>query len=76
MQTAALRWRQDRRKKICALPTELVELPSFAITNRLTNEESQSVLLILFIVALLYLAITIPISLLAGAIERKTTFAR
>jgi glutamate transport system permease protein len=48
----------------------------FAITNQLTNEESQSVLLILFIVALLYLAITIPISLLAGAIERKMTFAR
>jgi glutamate transport system permease protein len=48
----------------------------FAITSRLTNEESQSVLLILFIVALLYLSITIPISLLAEAIERKTAFAR
>jgi glutamate transport system permease protein len=48
----------------------------FSIMNRLANKESQSVLLILFVTALLYLVITIPTSLLAERIERRVAFSR
>ncbi len=44
--------------------------------NRLANKESHAVLLILAAVAVLYLLITIPASLLAEFLERKAAFSR
>lgn len=48
----------------------------FAMMNRLANKESHAVLLILAAVAVLYLLITIPASLLAEFLERKAAFSR
>ncbi|WP_296666370.1 amino acid ABC transporter permease [Demequina sp.] len=47
-----------------------------AIQQRLTNAHPSDGLFIFFGIALLYLAITIPLGVLAGTIERKVAFAR
>lgn len=48
----------------------------FAMAQRATNEHSNAVLLVLLYAAFLYLCITVPLGLIAGAIEKKVAVLR
>ena len=49
---------------------------SLSSMQRLANDESDAVLIILFATAIIYLCMTIPLGLFANHIERRSAFAR